>query len=215
MSRWLIGCEFTARIRDAMRALGHDAWSCDKQPCQGDPRWHIQGDVLDVLDDGWDGAVFHPDCTYMTNASVGHLYRLTAKPGVLVGPARWVALFGAAEFFNQLKAAPIPKIAIENPIPHKYARALIGPYTQLVQPWMFGHTESKATCFWLKGLPELVPTNDVRAAMRLLPKREQQRNHYLPPTADRWKLRSATYEGIAAAIALQWAGDIREQSEAA
>jgi len=110
-----------------------------------------------------------------------------------------------AEFFKRLLEAPIPRIAIENPIMHKYAVAIIGRrQDQVIQPWMFGHPEQKATCLWLKNLPKLIETDNVKAQMLALPKSEQQKMHYLPPSKDRWKLRSKTFEGIARAMATQW-----------
>jgi hypothetical protein len=127
-------------------------------------------------------------------------------------PSRWEKLDEAAEFFRKLLDAPVPRIAIENPIMHKYAKERIGgvKQTQLVQPWMFGHMEQKATCLWLKNLPPLVPTDNVKAAMDALPDNQRQRLHYLPPSADRWKLRSTTFKGIAEAMAEQWG--VRELS---
>ena len=111
----------------------------------------------------------------------------------------------AAEFFKALMNAPIEKIAIENPIPHKYAMEIIQKkYDQIIQPWMFGHMETKATCLWLKNLPKLEPTENVKDEMLKLPKKEYQKVHYLPPSPDRWKLRSTTYSGIANAFAEQW-----------
>jgi hypothetical protein len=110
-----------------------------------------------------------------------------------------------AVFFRKLHEANVPKIAIENPIMHKYAKQIVGvDQSQVIQPWMFGHTEQKATCLWLKNLPLLVPTNDVKAEMKKLTPQERQRLHYLPPSEDRWKIRSKTYDGIAEAMANQW-----------
>ena len=197
--RVLVGCEFSGVVRDAFAARGHDAWSCDLLPSER-PGQHIQGDVLGILEDGWDLAIFHPHCTYLTNAGVRHLHdRVESRNGVkakVAGSERWVAMFEGAAFFNRLAASPIPRIAIENPIPHKYARALIGPYTQLIQPWQFGHGETKATCLWLKNLPILTPTNIVEG--------RTARVHREPPGPDRWKNRSRTFEGIAQAMAEQW-----------
>jgi hypothetical protein len=121
-------------------------------------------------------------------------------------PSRWAKLDEAAHFFKELLDAPIPHIAVENPIMHKYAKERIGgvKQTQVIQPWMFGHPEQKATCLWLKNLPPLVPTNNVKAEMDALPYNQRQRLHYLPPSADRWKLRSTTFQGIADAMAEQW-----------
>lgn len=141
--------------------------------------------------------VAHPPCTYMTNSGVSWLHKQ---------PKRWALLEDAAKFFRALWDAPIQRIAIENPIMHKYAKQRIGglQQAQVIQPWMFGHMEQKATCLWLKNLPPLTQTKNVRAEMKLLPDNQRQRLHYLPPSADRWKLRSTTYAGIAAAMAEQW-----------
>lgn len=193
--RVLVGCEFSGRVRDAFRAKGHDAWSCDLLPTDA-PGPHIKGDVSKVIHDGWDIGIFHPPCTFITNSGVCHLQN---------DPARYTDMRIAALFFRSLLDAPINRIAVENPIPHKYAMRLIQiPYTQVIQPFMFGHSESKATCLWLKNLPHLVPTKNVWLHMRTLPKREQQRLHHLPPSKNRAKLRSLTYLGIAQAMAEQW-----------
>lgn len=192
----LVACEESGTVRDAFRALGHDAWSCDTQVCSADPTYHYHCDVRHVLYQPWDLIVAHPPCTYLTNTGVSWL---TRKPG------RWDALTEAADFFKLFLTVDCPRVAIENPIPHKYAIALIGrKYDQLIQPYQFGHAERKATCFWLKGLPPLCPTDDCYAAMRALPANQAQRLHYLPPSPERAKLRSKTYPGIAAAIAAQW-----------
>jgi hypothetical protein len=192
----LIACEYSGTVRDAFIRLGHDAMSCDLLPTDA-PGPHYQGDVTAILNDGWDVMIAHPPCTYMTNSGVTWLHK---------DPSRWGLLDEAAKFFSELLNAPIPRIAIENPIMHKYAKERIGgiKQTQVVQPWMFGHTEQKATCLWLKGLPALTPTNNVKQEMLKLPARERQRLHYLPPSADRWKMRSTTYKGIADAMAQQW-----------
>ena len=197
--RVLIACEYSGKVREAFRALGHDAWSCDLLPADDDSPHHIQGDVLEVIGQGWDMMIAHPPCTYLTNSGVSWLHK---RPG------RWAKLDAGAAFFKALMDADIPRIAIENPIPHKYAVERIGgvKYSQIVQPWMFGHAERKATCLWLKGLPKLTETDNVKEVMLTLPKREQQRLHYLPPSADRWKIRSETFQGIADAMAAQWGG---------
>jgi hypothetical protein len=144
--------------------------------------------------------VAHPPCTYLTNAGVSWLYR---KEG------RWEQMREGAEFFRKLLEAPIPKIAVENPIMHKYAKEIIGSgQSQVVQPWMFGHMEQKGTGLWLKNLPMLKPTHDVKREMMELPIAERQRIHYLPPSPDRWKLRSTTYKGIAQAMAAQWGAEV-------
>jgi len=194
--RILVACEFSGKVREAFRKLGHDAWSCDLLPSDDNSPYHIQGDVLDHLNEGWDLMIAHPPCTYLTNAGVVWLERQAGRKELMKQ---------GAEFFKKLLDAPIPRIAVENPIMHKYAVEIIGRrQDQAVQPWMFGHMERKATCLWLKGLPKLIPTNNVKEAMLKLPKNIQQRLHYLPPSKDRWKLRSTTYQGIADAMAVQW-----------
>jgi hypothetical protein len=198
----LVACEESQATTIELRKLGHEAYSCDIEPCSGwHPEWHFQQDVTEVLKQHWDMIIAHPPCTFLTNAGVGWLTGKNAKPG------RWEELDQGAAFFKMFLDSPCEKVAIENPIMHKYAIERIGrKHDCLVQPYQFGHTERKATCFWLKGLPSLVGTNDVRDEMEKLPKREQQRLHYLPPSADRAKLRSKTYPGIARAMAEQWAG---------
>lgn len=201
----LVACEYSATVRDAFRALGHDAWSCDLLPTDGDLRWHIQGDALELAyENHWDLLIGHPPCTYLTNAGVTWLHR---------DPSRWQQLDEGAAFFKALWDAPIERIAIENPIMHKYAKERIGgmQQAQTIQPYQFGHLEQKATCLWLKGLPLLQPTSDLKAATKALPDNERQRLHYLPPSADRWKLRSTTFPGIAAAMAAQWGGVCQER----
>jgi hypothetical protein len=204
--RVLVACEYSGTVRDAFAALGHDAWSCDILPTDA-PGKHYQGDVTDILGDGWDLLIGHPPCTYMTNSGVCWLHK---------DPSRWQKLDEAAAFFLTLWNAPVPRIAIENPVMHKYAKERIGvEQAQTVQPYHFGHMEQKATCLWLKGLPRLEATNNVKAAMMQLPTNERQRLHYLPPSPDRWKLRSKTYQGLADAMATQW-GQYRDLfSEAA
>ena len=202
--RVLIACEFSGTVRRAFRSLGYDAWSCDILPADDGSEHHYQDDIRNVLGRGkpwnepsWDLMIAHPPCTYLTNSGVTWLHR---------DPTRWQKLDEAAEFFKMLLDAPIPRIAIENPIMHKYAKERIGgvKQSQVIQPWMFGHPESKATCLWLKNLPTLKETKNVKEEMLKLPDSERQRLHWLPPSADRWKLRSTTYSGIAEAMAEQW-----------
>ena len=198
--RVLVACEYSATVRDAFRAQGHDAWSCDLLPTDGDPYWHIQGDALAIAyGHDWDLMIAHPPCTYMTNSGVTWLHK---------DPTRWEKLDEGAAFFKALWDAPIQRIAIENPVMHKYAKERIGgmQQTQTIQPYQFGHMEQKATCLWLKGLMPLRPTTDLKAETKALPDNERQRLHYLPPSADRWKQRSTTFKGIAAAMADQWGG---------
>lgn len=192
----LVACEYSGKVREAFRALGHDAWSCDLLPADDGSVFHIQGDVLEIINDGWDLMIAHPPCTYLCNSGVSWLHRIEG---------RWDQMREGAEFFKALLNAPIPKICIENPIMHKYAKEIIGKnYAQLVQPYQFGHPESKATCFWLKGLELLQETENVKEQWQALPKKEAQRLHMLPPSKDRWKIRSETYQGIANAMAQQW-----------
>jgi hypothetical protein len=157
--------------------------------------------VRDVINDGWDLLIGHPDCTYLTNSGVQFLHNTpnNPTPGRLYEAARWDAMYMAADFFNLLRGASIPRIALENPIPHKYAVDAIGvKYNQLVQPYQFGDPESKATCLWLKNLPPLVGT-------KLIPKADRkQTGHMLPPSPTRAHERSRTYQGIANAMAAQW-----------
>lgn len=178
----LVGCEYSATVRDAFLERGHDAWSCDLLPCERDPERHIQGDVLPLLGEGWDLAIFHPPCTHLA-----------------VSGARWfkdkqVEQAEALQFVRVLLDAPIPRIALENPISIISSR--IRKPDQVIQPWMFGHGETKATCLWLKGLPKLHPTNVVDG--------REARVHKMPPSPDRWKERSRTYQGVASAMAEQW-----------
>ena len=198
MLKVLVACEYSGRVRDAFTKLGHFAMSCDLLPSDA-PGLHYQGDVFDIIDSGWDLMIAHPPCTYLTNSGVTWLHK---------DPARWALLDEGAAFFKALLECPIPRKCIENPIQHKYAKERIGKkQSQIVQPWMFGHMEQKATCLWLEGLPLLQPTNIVKDEMIKLPKRERERLHYLPPSPDRWKLRSTTYQGIADAMAAQWGGN--------
>lgn len=181
--RVLVACEYSATVRDAFRELGFDAWSCDLLPTEGDARWHIQGDALDAAyGQTWDLLVAHPPCTHLA-----------------VSGARWFKdkrqeQADALEFVRLLLSAPTPHIALENPISIISSR--IRKPDQIIQPWQFGHGETKATCFWLKGLPPLVPTNIVEG--------REARVHRMPPGPDRWKERSRTFPGIAAAMADQW-----------
>lgn len=192
----LVACEESQEVCKAFRELGHEAYSCDILPCSGGhPEWHIQDDVLKHLSDGWDLMIAHPPCTRLCNSGVMWLVKRNL----------WNDMKEAAFFFRQLLDADIPLIAVENPIPHKYAAEKIRrKYDQIVQPWMFGHGEQKATCFWLKGLPKLIPTNIVYGRV--------QRLHRLPPSKDRAKLRSKTYPGIARAMATQWSKVVEDKA---
>ena len=179
--RVLIACEFSGIVRDAFSARGHDAWSCDLLPSER-PGNHIQGDVLEVLDQGWDLMIAHPPCTHLA-----------------VSGARWFKhkqkeQAEALEFVHRMMDAPVPRICIENPVSIISSR--IRKPDQIIQPWQFGHGEVKATCLWLKGLPKLQPTRIVTGRV--------PRVHHASPGPDRWKERSRTLEGIAQAMARQW-----------
>lgn len=181
----LIACEFSGIVRDAFTRRGHDATSCDLLPTEI-PGKHYQGDVMDIINDGWDMMIAHPPCTRLANSGVMWLERR----------GLWSDLLEGVRFFNIMLDADIPMIAVENPIQHKYAREYIRKYDQIIQPWQFGHGETKATCLWLKNLPKLQPTNIVEG--------REQRLHHTPPGPDRWKIRSKTFQGIANAMAEQW-----------
>ncbi len=199
--RVLVACEESGTVRRAFRALGHDAWSCDLQESEDNSVYHVQANALEVMSfcGPWDLMIAHPPCTYLTNTGVHWLTGKKARPG------RWDLMLDGAGLFKRLWEADIPRICIENPIPHKYAVEAIGcKYTQLIQPYHFGHLETKATCLWLKNLPPLKHTSELKAETMALPSNVRQRLHYLPPSADRAKLRSKTYSGIAAAMAQQW-----------
>lgn len=181
--RVLIGCEYSGTVRDAFIAHGHDAMSCDLLPTEK-PGPHYQGDVRDVLDYPWDLAIFHPPCTDLSVSGARHFdsKRMSGRQQASVA------------FFMLLTKTGIPRVAIENPV--CIMSSLYRRPDQIVQPWQFGHGETKATCLWLAGLPMLTPTQIVSG--------REARVHRLPPSEDRWKLRSATYPGIAAAMAEQW-----------
>jgi len=193
----LIGCEESQEVTKAMRHLGHEAYSCDLQECSGGkPEWHLQMDIFKAIKlKKWDVAIFFPPCTYLTvSANKWYKDQPERKSGVLVGRKRVVARKNAIKFFMNLYNCDIPKVAVENPI--GVMSSSFRKPDQVLQPWMFGHGETKATCLWLKGLPKLIPTNIVEGRV--------QRLHYLPNTKDRAKLRSKTYLGIARAMAKQW-----------
>ena len=179
--RILVACEYSGTVRDAFRALGHDAMSCDLLPTER-PGPHYQGSVVDILDDGWDMMIAHPPCTHLAVSGARWWKDKRDEQGV------------ALDFVRRLMDAPIPRIAIENPV--SIISTAIRKPDQIVQPWQFGHGETKATCLWLKGLPKLVPTNVVAG--------REARIHKMSPGPDRWKERSRTYQGIADAMAAQW-----------
>ena len=190
MTKVLVACEYSGAVRDAFLAMGHDAMSCDLLPTDV-PGPHYQGDVFDIIGDGWDLMIAHPPCTYLC---VSGIHWNTSRP------ERKIHTESALDFFQRLLNAPIPHIALENPV--SVASSRIRPPDQTIQPWQFGHGETKATCLWLKNLPQLQPTNIVSG--------RENRIHKMAPSKDRWKLRSATYPGIAQAMAQQWgSGDAR------
>lgn len=183
----LIACEFSGAVRDAFIRAGHDAMSCDLLPTES-PGPHYQGDVFDVIGDDWDMMVAHPPCTYLANSGVRWLHTQAG---------RLDKMEQGAKFFRDLLNYPIERIAVENPIIHKHAAQIIGRrQDQSIQPWQYGHGEIKATCLWLKNLPKLEPTNIVEG--------RKPRVHRASPGPDRWKERSRTLPGIAAAMAEQW-----------
>lgn len=190
--RVLVGCEYSGVVRDAFRKLGHHAVSCDLLPSDRPQGWHFRGDVLSILDKGWDLAIFHPPCTHLAVSGARH-FAAKRESGVQQE---------ALEFVRRLLAAPIPKIALENPV--SIISSHIRKPDQVIQPYQFGHMERKATCLWLKGLPLLVPTHDLKEQTMALPANQRDRVHHMPPSENRWKLRSTTYEGVAAAMAEQW-----------
>lgn len=192
--RALIACEFSGIVRDAFIAKGHDAWSCDLLPSERTGP-HIKGDFRDHLK-GWDLIIGHPPCTYLCNSGVRWLLN---KDGTL-NEDRFIETQGAHNLFWDLLTADCEKICVENPIPHKYAR--LPKYTQKIQPWQFGDFETKATCLWLKNLPPLIPTTEFKD--RRFVKNRVQRVFKEPPSPERWKNRSRTFQGIADAMADQW-----------
>lgn len=189
--RVLIGCEFSGVVRRAFRCLGHEAWSCDLLPSEDDSFHHIVGDVLEVIHDGWDLAIFHPPCTDLAVSGARWFYRKVNEQAA------------ALEFVRRLLDAPIPHIALENPI--SVISSKIRKPDQIIQPWQFGHGETKATCLWLKDLPQLVPSNIVEG--------REQRVWRMPPSENRWKERSRTFPGIAEAMAAQYGRYICEKKE--
>ena len=194
--RVLVACEYSGIVRDAFIAAGHDAMSCDLLPTDK-PGPHYQGDVFDVIRDGWDMMIAHPPCTYLCSSGLHWNKRR---------PERAEQTEAALAFVQALLDAPIERIALENPIGCISTR--IRKPDQTIQPWQFGHDASKATCLWLKNLAPLMPTQTV--APRIIEGRKRWGNqtdsgqNKLPPSADRWKIRSATYQGIADAMAAQW-----------
>lgn len=203
--RVLIACEFSGAVRRAFRAKGHDAWSCDLLPAEDGDSHHIQSDCLTIADDGWDLGIIHPPCTRLANSGVLRLY-IGGKKINGIDPSKWSELIMAAGFFVSCLNSKIPRIAVENPVHHKHARMFIGvDYDQSIQPFHFGHPESKRTCLWLKNLPLLTATNVLP-----LPDCGHWENqcpggqNKLGPSPTRAQDRARTYPGIASAMAEQW-----------
>ena len=186
--RILVACEYSGRVRQAFSRLGHDAWSLDLLPAEDNSKFHLrcehEGDIWNFIDMGWDLMIAHPPCTDLAVSGARHF------PEKIADGRQQRAL----EFVQALMDAPIDKICIENPI--SVISSKIRKPDQIIQPWQFGHGETKATCLWLKGLPKLVPTNIVEG--------RSDRIHKMPPGPNRWKERSRTYQGIADAMAEQW-----------
>ncbi len=193
----LIACEYSGRVRDAFRKLGHDAMSCDLLPSDNPiPGCHYQGDVFDIIDDGWDLMIAHPPCTRLANSGVRWLRERDL----------WDDLVEAAKFYNKFQQSTIKMKCIENPVMHKYAKAMVGDIKrQVVQPWWFGEETFKATGYELTGLPDLLATNKLNT-----PKAGSDEHkkwswiHRASPGPNRWKIRSTTPQGIADAMADQW-----------
>lgn len=206
--RVLVACEFSGIVREAFLARGHDAWSCDLLPAEGQTNRHIVGDARDLLGDGWDLLmVAHPPCTRLCNSGVRWLSK--APPG-RTAEEMWADLDEGAALFSAFWNAPIERIAVENPVMHKHAKARIANYrepAQSIQPWQFGHGETKRTCLWLKGLPPLTPTDIVDG--------REPRVHHMSPGPDRWRERSRFFPGVAAAMADQWSDVARLEAFAA
>lgn len=213
--RILIGCETSGTVRRAIAARGHDVWSCDLLPADDGSNRHIVGDVRDYLNDGWDMLVAHPPCTRLCNSGVRWL---SAPPRGRTLEQMWADLDDGAALFSACWNAPIPRIAVENPVMHHHAKARIenyAPPAQTVQPWHFGDPAFKATSLYLRGLPKLTSTN------RLTPPKAGTDEHKAwsmihcaSPSADCWKVRSKTFPGIAEAIASQWCSEIETTERA-
>ncbi len=221
----LVACEFSGIVRDAFRARGHDAWSCDLLPSDASNEFHFEQDIIEILyDDCWELLIAHPPCTYLCNSGVHLLHK---------DESRWAKMIDAAIFFKTFLCSGISRIAVENPVMHKYAIEHIGEkHKQTIQPYEFGHDASKRTCLWLKNLPPLLPTKTIEpnyackcgyrfnrdlgkygcpncegdsgAARKVWGNQTPSGQNKLGPSKDRWKLRSITYQGIANAMAEQW-----------
>lgn len=195
--RVLVACEFSGRVRDSFIRLGHDAISCDLLESER-PGPHVQGDVRELLKQEWDLVIAFPPCTYLAHSGIQWLSKQEG---------RWEKMLEAVEFFNLFQASACPRVCIENPIMHSHARSrlLVSNYDQKIQPYFFGHPESKSTCLWLKGLPKLKVTNNVERELFKVDHYCSQAVHRHGESKDRWRNRSRTYWGVAKAMASQWA----------
>lgn len=206
MMKVIVACESSGVVREAFRAKGHDAWSCDLLPADDGSPYHFQADALDIIYDksyGWDLMIAHPPCTRLANSGVRWL---TKPPKDKTLEQIWEELEEGVAFYQAIKDAPIPMKCIENPIMHKHAKERLGKIErQVVQPWWFGEPAFKATGFELINLPNLVASDKLTPPAKGTPEHKAWSwIHLLPPTPDRWKLRSRTFEGVAEAMAEQW-----------
>lgn len=195
--KWLIGCEFSQAVTLAFRKQGIEAFSCDLLPTEGNPEWHYQEDIFELLKrERFDRAIFFPPCTDLAVSGAKHF-------AVKIADGRQKR---AIDFVQNLMNAPVEKWALENPV--GVISSKIRKPDQIIQPWMFGHEATKTTCLWLNGLPNLIPTNIVGKGERHVTKggNSLPKWYNLPPSADRWKIRSATFQGIADGMASQWGG---------
>lgn len=204
--RVLVACEYSGKVRDAFRALGHEAMSCDLLPTDA-PGPHYVGDALDMLEQSWDLIIAHPPCTALTVAGNSTYGEGQPKYQERLDSVKWTV-----KFWNKCRAAS-PRVCMENPV--GVLRRMGGMHApQFVQPYQFGHMEQKKTGLFLHGLMPLRETRNVYDEMMKLPKRDRERLHYLPPSPDRWKIRSTTFSGIADAMALQWGGRVTQEAAA-
>lgn len=198
MARVLVACECSGRVRDAFRKIGHDAWSCDLQPSDTASDYHIQGDVVDVIGRGWDLMIAHPPCTYL--CVTGN--RWFKEDYIKTHPTRPQDRLDAIEFFMLFANSTVPRVCVENPIGIMSTR--FQKPSQIIQPYQFGHSASKATCLWLKNLPKLVSTCVVEPDLKPVGKHGKKVSHWYATSTS--KQRSETFQGIADAMADQWGG---------
>lgn len=197
MMRVLVACEYSGRVREAFRKLGHDAWSCDLLESEDNSPFHVTGDCIPVIRQGWDLIIMHPPCTALAVSGNSTYGEGMPKHEDRIAAVKWtVSLWELAKQHS-------PRVALENPV-GVLPRMGKMPKPTWIQPYYFGHTEQKRTGLFLHGLPPLKETNNVHTEMMTLPKNQRERLHYLPPSPDRWKERSRTYQGVADAMATQW-----------